>query len=260
MTQQRTDPRWAVVARYEMTDLWRGTKGPSVLLAIAVALAAMCFLAASNAGINLLDARESVGLVVKAAIALGTLAALVISADAISGERERGTLEALLVTPVPRSALIIGKLLATTSIWVAGLVIALPFVVVLARGPGIAADAVLALLLIGSLVAAALAALGLVVSTLAMSNRVSLAMSVGLLGILAAPSQLPAVKANAAASTLLIEANPVSAGLTAAGNVVVDRQAWADQASLLVSPVVGALLLTLVAIALSRRIRLGGVR
>ncbi|MEZ5096545.1 MAG: ABC transporter permease [Nocardioides sp.] len=257
---RRATPRWLVVARYETAELWLGSKGLGVLLAISLALAGLSYLAAANAGINLLDARESVGVVVQVAIGLGTLAALVVSADAISGERERGTLGALLVTPAPRLALVVGKLLAATTVWVAALVVALPFVLVLAQGPGVARDAVLALLLVGSLVAAALTALGLAVSAVSLSNRVSLAVAVAALAVLAAPSQLPAVKANHVASILFIEANPVSAGLAAASNVVVGCQAWGDQLTLLVSPAVGAVLLTLLAVLLSRRIELGGAR
>ncbi len=257
---EAASPRWLVVARHEATELWWSTKGLSVLLAISLALFGMSYLAAANAGINLLDARESVGVVVQVAIGLGTLAALVVSADAISGERERGTLEALLVTPAPRSALVVGKLLAATTVWAASLVVAVPFVLVLARGPGVAADAVLALLVIGSLVAAALTAVGLTFSAVAMSNRLSLAAAVATLAVLAAPSQLPAVKANQMASSVLVEANPVSAGLTAATNVVVNQEPWGDQLVLLVSPLVGAVLLTLLAVALSHRVQLGGAR
>ena len=68
---------------------------------------------------------EPVGVVVQVSSALGTVAALVVSADSISGERERGTLEALLVTPVSRNDIIIGKLVAATSIWIAALIVVL---------------------------------------------------------------------------------------------------------------------------------------
>ncbi len=59
------------------------------------------------------------------------------SADAISGERERGTLEALLVTPVGRRHIVVGKLLAATTMWMASLVVVLPLVLVMADGPGV---------------------------------------------------------------------------------------------------------------------------
>ena len=253
-------PSWTIIARQELADLWLGSKGLSVLFGFTLLLSVLSYLASADAGINLLDARESVGVVVQTAIGLGTLAALVVSADAISGERERGTLEALLVTPVSRRDVVVGKLLASTTMWVAALAVALPFVAVMANGPGVAVDAVTVLLAAGTMVAAALTALGLAVSSVAMSNRVSLAASVAILLLLAAPSQLPAVKANGALGSVLIKANPVSAGLQLANNVLVNQQAWSDQWIYLVSPIVAAIALTIVAIALSNRLELGGAR
>lgn len=99
-TARRTAPNpagWSTVARQEIGELWLSSKGLAVLFAFSLLLALLSYIASADAGINLLDARESVGVIVQTSIALGTLAALVVSADAISGERERGTLEALLV-------------------------------------------------------------------------------------------------------------------------------------------------------------------
>lgn len=256
----RARPGWRVVTRQETAELWFSSKGLSVLFGFTVALAVLSYLASGDAAINLLDARESVGVVVKTSIGLGSLTALVVSADAISGERERGTLEALLVTPVARRHVVIGKLLASTTMWLASLLVALAFVVVMADGPGVVADAVAVLVVVGGLVAAALTALGLAISSIAMSNRVSLAASVTTLLVLAAPSQLPAIKASGALGSVLIKANPVSAGLTMADNVLVKTQAWSDQWPYLVSPIVAAVALTTVAIVLSGRLELGGSR
>ncbi len=253
-------PTWAIITRAELVDLWFSSKGLSVLFGFTVLLSMLAYLASADAGINLLDARESVGIVVQTAIGLGTLAALVVGADAISGERERGTLEALLVTPVARRDIVVGKLLAASTMWMAALAVALPFVAVLADGPGVVFDAVSVLIVAGGLVGAALTALGLAVSAVAMSNRTSVSASVALLLLLATPSRLPAIKANGVLGPLLIKANPVSAGLELAGNVLVKQQAWSDQVSYLLSPIVAAVVLTVLAVGLSGRLELGGAR
>lgn len=252
--------QWMVIARHEVEELWLSSKGLAVLFGFTVLLAVLAYLASADAGINLLDARESVGVIVKASIGLGTLAALVVGADAISGERERGTLEALLVTPVGRAHLIGGKLAAATTMWVASLSIAVPFVVVMAGGPGVVTDAITVLVVAGGLVAAALTALAVAVSALSMSNRVSLAASVSLALVLAAPSQLPGVSPDTPLGSVLVKANPISAGLTLADNVLIRQQAWADQTVYLVSPAIAAVLLSALAVAVSRRLELGGAR
>lgn len=251
---------WRVIAKQELIDLWFSSKGLSVLFGFTLLLSALSYLASADAGINLLDARESVGVVVQVSIALGTLAALVVSADAISGERERGTLESLLVTPVARRNIVVGKLVAATSMWIAALVVALPFVAVMADGPGVASEAVLVLLVGGGLVAAALTALGLAVSSVALSNRTSLAASIAILLMLAAPSQLPSIASNGTIGAIFVKANPVSSGLKLANNVLVRQQSWLDNWTFLISPLVAAVVLTAVAVVLSNRLELGGAR
>lgn len=252
---------WRVIARQELADLWYSAKGLSVLFGYSILLALMSYLAAGEASINLLDARESVGIVAQVAIGLGSLAAMVVSADAISGERERGTLEALLVTPVSRRSMVVGKLLAATTMWVASLLLALPFVIVMARGPGVALDATVVLLVAGSLVAAALTGLGLAISSVTMSNRVSLASALSVLLLLAAPSQLPGVASSkSVAATILVKANPVSAGLRLAKTVLVDQKSWSGQWTLLIAPSVATVVLTTLAVLASRRIELGDSR
>jgi ABC-2 type transport system permease protein len=251
---------WRVIAAQELRDLWFSAKGLAVLFGYSVLLGATSYLVASDASLNLLDARESVSIVVRVTIAFGALAALAVSADAISGERERGTLEALLLTPISRRDIILGKLFAATTMWIAAAFISLPYLFLLSRGPGIVIDALLVTLVAGSLVAATLTALGLAISSVSHSNRVSLAGSFAVMLLLAAPSQLPTVTANGVLGSILVKANPVSAGLKLANSVLVDQESWSSQWEFLVSPTVGAVILTALAIMLSRRLELGGAR
>ncbi len=249
-----------VVARQELVELWRGPKGLTVLFAYSGLLAALAYMASADAGLNLLDARESVGIIAQTGVALGALTALVVSADAVSGERERGTLESLLVTPVTKRELVLGKLVASTSMWVAALGVAVPFVVVMARGPGVAIDALVVLVVTGTLVSAALTALGLAISSVAMSNRASIASAMAAMLLLATPSQLPSVTADGVIGNVLIRANPVSAGLKLANEVLVAQRSWASQWTFLLAPAVAAILFTAVAIAAAGRIELGASR
>ena len=74
-----------VVARYELRALWLSLKGLTVLFGYVLLLSVLSYVAASEAALNLLDARESVGIVVQVALGLSTLAAFVVSSDMISG-------------------------------------------------------------------------------------------------------------------------------------------------------------------------------
>lgn len=249
---------WAVVVDQELRDLWFGTRGLTMILSYTIVLSAVAFLVAGNADLNLLDTRESIGLFVRVTLGLGTLAALIISADAISGERERGTLEHLLLTSVRRRDLVVGKLLAALSVWAAALAVAVPYIFVLARGPGLVGDAVLVLVVPGTLVAVALTAFGLAVSSLSKSNRTSLIIVLAILLALATLSQLPASATRGALGDFLILANPVTAGLKLAGKVIVDQATWTSQWKLLISPAIASVVLPALAVAGSRKVDLEG--
>jgi ABC-2 type transport system permease protein len=242
-----------IVVRQELRDLWLGGRGLLLGLAFSVLLSAMTYLAATNEELNFLEQLEAVNLTLQVAVAVGALLALLGAADAISGDRERGMLESLLLTPMPRASLVSGKLLAALSLWVGAMVITVPYVWFLGRNVGAAGEALGTGLVAGTPLALALTSFGMVVSALARSNRVSLSVSLFVLLALFTPTQLPMGAQQGWAGELLLRVNPVTAALHYIGKVVVDQHAWTRDLSWLVSPLVGAAALTVVAVAVAPR-------
>lgn len=226
----------AVVAAEECRDLWLRGRGPVLLVAYAVLLSALTHLVATNQVLNFLEQREAVNLVLQVAVAVGGLMALLVSADAISGERERDTLESLLLAPVSRRAIVLGKLAAAMSLWFAAFAVAVPYLWVIGHGVSIVGTAVLAGLGVGTLLALGLSALGMLVSALAGSNKVSLGVCLFLLLALFAPTQLPTGLAGAWREAL-IRVNPVAAGLEYLSGAILGGAAHALDPTLLISPI-----------------------
>lgn len=226
---------WRIVAAQEFRDLWSGGRAPVLLLAFSVLLSVVTYLAASNEALNFLEQREAVNLALQVAVVVGVLVTLVASADAISGDRDRGTLENLLLTPVSRRAIVIGKLAAALSLWFGTYFVSVPYVWVLARGVSIVRPALLLGLLVGTLLAVGLAVLGLLISAASSSNRMSMSVSLFLLIALFAPTQLP-VEPQGWFGELLNRANPVAAGMHYITGVLVHGQSWTRDLSYLVSP------------------------
>jgi ABC-2 type transport system permease protein len=239
--QRSSTPGWAVVLGQELRDLWAGGRGLVLSLAFSILLAVLAYLAATNKELNFLEQRESVDLVVETAVAVGALLALLAAADAVSGERERGTLETLLLTPVSRADLVGGKLLAALSLWLAAFAITVPYVWCLGRGVDVVGDALAAGLLVGTLVAVFLASLGIVASLFVDSNRVSLSVSLFLLLALFAPTQLPSPARQGWAADLLLRVDPITAGEHYIGRILVSGHSWSQDISWLASPVVAAI-------------------
>lgn len=181
---------WLIVAGQELRDLWLSARGPSVLFVFSLLLSILAYLAATTKDLNITDQKDTVNLIVQVTLGIGVAAALLFSADAISGERERETLETLLLTPVSRRQIVIGKLIAAISIWPPLLAVAIPSIWVLGRGVGVWGNATLVALGVGTLLALAFASLGMVVSIFSNSNRFSLAASFFLYIAFLVPTQL----------------------------------------------------------------------
>ena len=244
---------WTVVSRQELRDLWLGGRGLLLLLGFSVLVSAITYVGATSEGINFLEKRETVNLALQVAVAFGALVALLAAADAVSGERERGTLEGLLLTAAPRRHLVSGKLLAALSLWFAAMLVAVPYLWFLGRDVGAVDDAVLAGFLVGTLVAIALTAFGIIVSSLTNSNRLSLSVSLFVLLALFAPTMLPGGAKQGWAGELLQRVNPMTAAEHYTRNVVINQYDWTHELAWLTSPIVAGVGLTIVAILVMPR-------
>lgn len=257
-TGLRTGPSGRlVVLGQELRDLWLTGRALALCLAFSVLLSVIAYLTATNRALNFLEQRETVNLTLQVAIAAGALLTLLTAADAVSGERERGTLESLLLTPVSRMHIVGEKLLASLSLWLAAFAVAVPTVWYLGRGVGIVAEALLGGLAVGTLLALSLAALGILVSIFSRSNRISLSVSLFVLLALFAPTQLPSSALRGWAGDGLLRLNPVTAGEHYVGTIVVDGHSWSDDVAWLLSPAVAAIALVLAAVICGRFLRLG---
>ncbi|TDO44237.1 ABC-2 type transport system permease protein [Kribbella sp. VKM Ac-2527] len=245
--------RWTVVAEQESRDLWVGGRGPALVFGFSVLLSAMTYLAATNQAMNFLEQREAVNLIVQVGLAVGVLLTVVVSADAISGERERGTFEGLLLTPVSRRAIVVGKLAAASTIWLACLVVTLPYLWVLGRGVAGAVQAALLALTVGTLVATGLGGISLLISAVTNSNKTSLAWGLLLLLVLFAPTQLPALP-KTGVGEVITRVNPIGSSLHYVSQILVSRRDWTHDLSYLASPIVIAVIVTGVLIAAGPRL------
>jgi ABC-2 type transport system permease protein len=233
---------WLVVAEQESRDLWTSGRGLILLFLFSVLLSGVTYLTSTNQALNFLEQRESVNLVLQLAVAVGVLVTLVVSADGISGERERGTLESLLVTPVSRRSIIAGKLVAALTMWFATFVITIPYVWVLARGVGILGQALTLGLLVGTLVALGLGSVGLLISGMCNTNKTSIAASIFLLLILFAPTQLPSGLPQGWFFDVLLRANPVASALAYISSILVEGHGWTEDLSFLITPLLTAII------------------
>jgi ABC-2 type transport system permease protein len=229
-------PGWLVVSGQECADLWRSGRGLLLLFLFSILLSGVTYLTSTNQALNFLEQREAVNLVVQLAVAVGVLATMVVSADAVSGERERGTLESLLLTPIARRAIIAGKLTAALSLWLGAFLVSIPYLGILADGVGLVTEALALGGLVGTAVAVGLGSTGLLISAVSNSNKTSLAGSLFLLLLLFAPTQLPSGLPQGWFFDVLLRLNPIASALSYISSSLVAGRPWTQDLSYLISP------------------------
>ena len=183
-------PAWRVILTRELRDLWIGGKALHLMLIYSVLLGIYSFLLASNAEVQLLPRKEMVLEIVKASIAVCLLISLLIGADSVSGERERGTLEVLLLTPATRRQVMLGKLTAAMSPWPVALVISIPYWAVLAKGDPVFMQSIIWGTLCGTLMVPATAALGMLASMWCNTNKSAMFLSLGIFLLMLIPVEV----------------------------------------------------------------------
>src|SRR6266567_851793 len=102
MAASSTTPTWRIVFVRELHELWMGGKAPVLLLIFSILLGIIAYMLSTNNELSLMSTQSMVYEMLKAAISASLFICLIIGADSISGERERATLEALLLTPTSR--------------------------------------------------------------------------------------------------------------------------------------------------------------
>ena len=204
-------PVWWLQFRQELDELWVGGKALNLLILYTVLMSITAFLLATNSELSLTPPRTMIVVTIQSAISFGLFLGLIIASESLSGERERATLEPLLLTPASHRQIILGKFLAALSPWPMAYALTIPYVAVLAQGDLALVPALAWGALLGTLVAIVFTGIGLVVSMWSNSSRTSL--FVGLLVYLATllPAQLPGEFQSTAAGAAIQAIDPLEA-------------------------------------------------
>ncbi len=225
---RRATPGWIVVTSQELSALWRGGKIPALFVPFSIVLSFMSYLLATNKELSLTPPKEMVFFILQITIAVSLLISLIIGANAISGEREGGTFESLLVTPVSRRQIILGKFLAALSPWPIILAISTVYMGLLAPSTQFFWLALLLAGVLGSLLVIISAGFGLLVSIYSNSNRSSLSISLVVLLLSLVETQLPSSGQTGNVGRLFKRINPIESTLQVTEKVLVNNRTIAE--------------------------------
>jgi hypothetical protein len=237
---------WITVFRQEVIELWVGGRAVNLLILYSLLLGLMTFLLATNSELNLIPPKEMVFLTLLNTISFGIFIGLIIGADGISGERERQTLEVLLLTPASRRQLMLGKLLAALTPWPAAYLISVPTMIVVSQGNDVLGQALLLGAILGSILAVAFAGFGLLVSAWCNSNKTSMFICLVVWLLLFMLTQLPGEAQMGDFAYFVQRINPMQASSEFLEKVLVNNRTVAEKAPYARSSVLAAVLVLLV--------------
>jgi ABC-2 type transport system permease protein len=214
-----------------------------MVITYSVLLGIVSFVFASTSELSLVPPKEMVFEVMKISIAAAGFVCLIVATDTISGERERLTLEGLLLTPVSRRQIGVGKYLAALTPWPAAFAVAVPYWWYLSQGDEAFWIAVRWAPVVGSLLVLGLVGLGLLVSLLSSINRTSMFVGLGLYLLVLGPTQLPGTAQTGAAGRVLKRVSPMESTFHFLEKIVVNSRTVTEVAAFLLAPAVFAVVL-----------------
>jgi ABC-2 type transport system permease protein len=239
----RTVPVWWLVLKQELREMWAGGRVTTYLVVFGVLMSLTAFLLATNNELNLLPLKQTVVVALTSAITFGLFIGLAMAAESISGERERATLEPLLLTPSSHRQIVLGKFLAAISPWPAALLVSVPYLVVLAQGDPVLGTGLLWGALIGSVLAVIFVGFGVLVSIWSDSSRVSLFICLLAYAASLVPAQLPTEFLSSPAGVVVSALDPVQASSVLLSKTLTEGSPLGEVWFYLAAPVVAMLVI-----------------
>jgi ABC-type transport system involved in multi-copper enzyme maturation permease subunit len=216
--------RAALLGGRILRELAFTAKGLAWLPAFTLLLSALVYLFLTNADLSLMDQETMIFMIAQAILLLGMLAVAIVGADAVAGERDRGTLEVLLAAPITRTQLLGGYLIGAVAPWAVMVLIALPYVAVMSAGTGEFAVITAYLVGTGTLLALGVAAWTVGLSARTDSLRSGMLTSLVVYAALAVPAVLsPALRGNWVGRTYDM-LDPFSNVMNTLDSVIIDEQ------------------------------------
>jgi ABC-type transport system involved in multi-copper enzyme maturation permease subunit len=218
-----------LIARKEAGELLLSQRGLTWLMAVAIALSTFGLLLVSNTELSLLDSAQVVYDMVGIVTALGGLLALVIGIDAVAGERERGSLVPLLLTPVSRDAILAGKLGGVAIAWSVMYALAAPYLWAVGSTGQNLSEGMVVLALLGSPVVLGFGFFGMGLGSRLASARAGLLVGLVALVLSAGPLMLGPSLRQSAIGRAFDAVNPFSAAVNAYDAVIIDSRTVVGQ-------------------------------
>ena len=219
----------ATIAKKECREDVFTVRGMGLYLAAALVLSGFGLLLVGNTELSLLDNAQAVYMMAGIILALAGLIAVVRGSDGFAGERDRETLEAVLVTPVSGDGLAFGKLGAIIVSWILLYLLAIPYIWAVGSSGQNLTSSLLYLFISGTVLMIVFGSLMLSLSIKMKSFKEAMSAGLVLLLFAAVPIALGPSLRQSAVGRILDWLNPFAVSMNMLDAVIVDSQSTPGQ-------------------------------
>jgi len=216
--------RVGALLRKELLEGVLSIRSAALYLTSVAVLSVFAVTLVSNREMSLLDNAQAVYLMSCIVLAMGLLVAVIRGSDSFAGERERQTLELLLVAPVRGREIALAKLGGTLLAWVVTFVLAIPYVWAVGSTGQNLGPALVYLFVSGALLTLIFGGVTLIVSTRTRSLMAALSVGLTLFLLFGSPVVLGPSLRQSSVGRIIDWVNPFAHGLNMLDSVVVDSQ------------------------------------
>jgi ABC-type transport system involved in multi-copper enzyme maturation permease subunit len=200
---------------------WRSTLW---LVIAAVIFSLTTYLLLTNKELSLLDQTEMMWLLARVIVTVVLLVVTIDAASIINVEFEKETAETLFLAPISLADFVLGKLMASLSLWAAIFVVSVPYILVASAGSHLAVTFAAYIAFLGSLGVAGFALFVFGISLLYRSSKNTITTSLVVLLAFGAPALFASNLKTNLASQVLSRINPVDNMFSALDNILVDHR------------------------------------
>ena len=182
------------------------------------------YLLLTNKELSLLDQTELLWMLGEIIIGVALLIVAIDASSIINYEFEKETAESLFLSPISLKDFVIGKLLASLTLWLAVFVVAVPYIVVASSGTNLVWPFLAYTALLGTLGAAGLIMIIFGISLLYRSSKNTITTSLIILLAFSVPAFFSSTLKNNPVAIWFSKINPVDNIFSSLDNILVDYQ------------------------------------
>lgn len=199
-------------------------KGTLWLFVVALLFSGMSYSFVTVKELSLLAQTEVVVTMGKMILGVSLLISIILSSVSFSNEKEQGTIESVLLTPINSVQLAIGKLMGTLFMWFLILLVSIPYIVTLGHGTQIVLSMIKFIAIAGTMMIFIYSCFSISLSILMGSSKNAMITSIVFFLITAIPSFLSTTIKKVGFGMILNKLSPLSNATNLMKGIIINRQ------------------------------------